>query len=86
MTTTSLPAHTLQTLTTALSATQARLAARYPGEPGTRQPVHTVYGGAHLFRSDTAKKLGEFGLRVLRQHAPDAGRFAAARRVERQPA
>lgn len=78
MTTTSLPAHTLQTLTTALSATQARLADRYPGEPGTRQPVHTVYGGAHLFRSDTARKLGELGLRVLQQHAPDAGRFAAA--------
>ena len=77
-TTTSLPAHTLQTLTTALSATQARLAARYPGEPGTRQPVHTVYGGAHLFRADTAKKLGELGLRVLQQYGPDAGSFARA--------
>ncbi|HEY0138830.1 MAG TPA: phosphoenolpyruvate kinase [Nannocystis sp.] len=77
-TTTSLPAKVLHDLTTALSATQARLAERYPGEPGTRQPVHTVYGGAHLFRHDTAKKLGELGLRVLRQYAPDAATFASA--------
>ena len=77
-TTTSLPAKVLHDLTTALSATQARLAERYPGEPGTRQPVHTVYGGAHLFRHDTAKKLGELGLRVLKQYAPDAGSFANA--------
>ena len=77
-TTTSLPAKVLHDLTTALSATQARLAERYPGEPGTRQPVHTVYGGAHLFRHDTAKKLGELGLRVLKQYAPDAATFATA--------
>ena len=78
MTTTSLSATTLHTLTTALSATQARLAERYPGEPGTRQPVHTVYGGAHLFRFDTARKLGEVGARVLQQYAPDATTFATA--------
>ena len=81
-TTTSLPAKVLQDLTTALSATQARLAERYPGEPGTRQPVHTVYGGAHLFRHDTAKKLGELGLRVLKQYAPDPATFASAIGIE----
>ncbi len=27
------------------------LARRYPGETGRRQPVHTVYGGAHLFKA-----------------------------------
>jgi len=75
---TSLSAKTLHELTSGLSATQARLAERYPGEPGTRQPVHTVYGGAHLFRADTARRLGELGLRVLQQYAPDAGVFAGA--------
>ena len=79
---TSLPATTLHALTTGLAATQARLAERYPGEPDTRQPVHTVYGGAHLFRADTAKKLGELGLRVLQQYAPDAGVFAEALGLE----
>ena len=33
--------------------------ARYPGEEGRRQPVHTVYGGAHLFRADSARRLGQ---------------------------
>lgn len=36
---------------------------------GRRQPVHTVYGGAHLFQSDTARKLGTIALRVLEANA-----------------
>ncbi len=44
---------------------------RYPGSTGARQPVHTVYGGAHLFRADTAKRLGETALRSLDEFAPD---------------
>jgi citrate lyase beta subunit len=57
---------------------QARIAERYPGDSGARQPVHTVYGGAHLFSSDTAGKLGQLALRALEAHAPDAGTFAEA--------
>ena len=37
-----------------------------------RQPVHTVYGGAHLFRSDTASRLGATALRALDEHLGDA--------------
>ena len=44
----------------------------YPGEPEDRQPVHTVYGGAHLFRSDSAQKLGALALAALNAYAPDA--------------
>lgn len=51
---------------------------RYPGESGARQPVHTVYGGGHLFRSDTARKLGDVALRALDEYAPDAATFAQA--------
>ncbi|HEY8132555.1 MAG TPA: phosphoenolpyruvate kinase, partial [Thermoanaerobaculia bacterium] len=51
---------------------------RYPGESGQRQPVHTVYGGAHLFKSDTAVKLGSLAVRALHEHAPDAKTFAQA--------
>jgi len=43
-----------------------------------RQPIHTVYGGAHLFKADTAAKLGATALRVLKDHAPDAAALAAA--------
>src|SRR5229473_7239274 len=32
------------------------LAARYPGESPARQPVHTVYGGAHLFKANRSEE------------------------------
>src|ERR1700674_2681856 len=56
---TSLPESKQRELVERLRKAQDALAARYPGEPGSRQPVHTVYGGAHLFKSDTVKKLGD---------------------------
>jgi citrate lyase beta subunit len=51
---------------------------RYPGDSGARQAVHTVYGGAHLFSADTARKLGELALRSLQTYAPTAEAFAEA--------
>lgn len=45
--------------------------------PG-RQPVHTVYGGANLFRADTAPSLGAKALDALRRYAPDSGALSAA--------
>jgi len=50
----------------------------YPGETGKRQPVHTVYGGAHLFKSDSASRLGALARRSLDQFAPDFLSFAKA--------
>ena len=55
-----------------------RFARHYPGETGRRQPVHTVYGGAHLFKSDSAQRLGSLARRSLEQFAPDADTFARA--------
>ena len=68
----------IRKITNALEKPLANLAARFPGESDQRQPVHTVYGGAHLFKSDTAPKLGALALRALNEHAPDAATFAAA--------
>jgi len=51
---------------------------RYPGERPGRQAVHTVYGGAQLFKADTARRLGELALKALDAHGPDATTFAAA--------
>src|SRR3954470_10797670 len=42
-----------------------------------RQPVHTVYGGAHLFKADLARKLGGLALRAFNEHAPDAAALGA---------
>jgi len=61
-----------------LSRANQAFAARYPGEGGARQPVHTVYGGAQLFRSDSTGKLGQVARRALRDHAPDAATLASA--------
>src|SRR4051795_1183057 len=43
----------------------------YPGDKPDRQPVHTVYGGANLFKSDTCMKMGEIALRNLQTYAPN---------------
>ena len=40
-----------------------------PAGNGRRQPVHTVYGGAHLFNSSSARKLGAIAIRTLEEHA-----------------
>ncbi|WP_437686301.1 DUF6986 family protein [Sorangium sp. So ce176] len=48
------------------------------GAAAARQPVHTVYGGAHLFKADTARKLGAVALAALAEHAPDFAAFARA--------
>lgn len=53
-------------------------AKQYPGESGRRQPVHTVYGGAHLFKSDTTVKLGQLAVRSFETFAPDAATLAKA--------
>jgi citrate lyase beta subunit len=48
------------------------------GAPEKRQPVHTVYGGAHLFRADTARRLGDTAIRAMQEYAPDAAALATA--------
>jgi citrate lyase beta subunit len=68
----------IRSVTSALEKPLADLAARFPGESDRRQPVHTVYGGAHLFKSDTAPRLGALALKALGDYAPDAAAFASA--------
>jgi hypothetical protein len=51
---------------------------RYPGERAARQPVHTVYGGGHLFRRDTAPRLGQMALVSLEKFGVGPGEFARA--------
>ena len=50
----------------------------FPGDRAARQPIHTVYGGAHLFRADAAAKLGALARSSLDSYAPDAATFARA--------
>ena len=62
----------------ALEAANQDFARAHPGESGDRQPVHVVYGGAHLFKHDVARRLGQLAMRAVEEYAPDAATLALA--------
>lgn len=43
----------------------------YPGDRSDRQPVHTLYGGANLFKYDAAISLGKRALEIFETYAPE---------------
>lgn len=78
MTKTSLPDSAVHSALRLLDEPWKAFARRYPGETGRRQPVHVVYGGAHLFKAGTTRRLGELALAALDEFAPDAFTLARA--------
>lgn len=52
------------------------IARAWPGESEARQPVHTVYGGAHLFKAESARRLGALAIAALNEYAPDGATLA----------
>jgi citrate lyase beta subunit len=68
----------LESIVEHLSASNSQFMDNYAGETGRRQPVHTVYGGAHLFRADSAPRLGRAAERALAENAEDFVMFAHA--------
>lgn len=74
----SLDSQAMRTLQEVLTSAQADFAARFPGESSARQPAHVVYGGAHLFKAETAQKLGELARKSLSTYAPDAASLGEA--------
>ncbi|MDT0321317.1 DUF6986 family protein [Streptomyces millisiae] len=74
--TTTLTAAVTAGVAASLADVDADLARRYPGDPGTRQPVHTVYVPADRFTADTTRAWGEQALALLAAHAPDAASLA----------
>ena len=75
---TMLAPHILDEILGPLEGVLQSLADHYPGDDGARQPVHTVYGGAHLFKADTALKLGAVAQRHFEEYFPDPLRLARA--------
>lgn len=73
-----LPQEALQEVNARLEQAHKAFQRRYPGPSAERQPVHVVYGGAHLFRSGTAKRFGELALKSLDEYAPNFVAFAKA--------
>ena len=75
---TTLTTDDLKTMTAPLERALEPFMRRFPGSAGERQPIHTVYGGAHLFKHDTARKLGEKAISVLDEHGVDPFTFSRA--------
>lgn len=75
---TTLTADVLRPIEKSLGAALARFNKQFPGESPARQPIQTLYGGAQIFKADTAAKLGVVALRILEENAPDAASFARA--------
>jgi hypothetical protein len=74
--TTSFEPDDIEKISAALSDANKAFMRRYPGESNRRQAVHTVYGGAHLFKADSAQKLGAVALRSLEEYASGAQTLA----------
>ncbi|MER5461590.1 aldolase/citrate lyase family protein [Streptomyces sp. NPDC002668] len=74
---TSLAGAVSEGISASLAPVDEELARRYPGDPGTRQPVHTVYVPGDIFAADTIRSWGDRALAALDEHAPDAASFAA---------
>ena len=63
-------------VTGALAGVDAELARRFPGDPGTRQPVHTVYVPGDAITAGTPREWGTQALALLDAHAGDADALA----------
>ena len=61
-----------------LAESNAAFKRHYPADSFHRQPVHTVYGGANLFKAGFAGKLGAIALNTLDAYAPNFAVFARA--------
>ena len=48
----------------------------YPDLLKNQQPLHTVYGGAHLFKSNLVEKLGNTAKKIFLTYAPDPVTFS----------
>ena len=77
-----LGADVLDELDRRLAPADAELAARYPGDPGTRQPVHTVYVPADQLTPGLTADWGGRALAALADHAPTAAALAVATGLE----
>ncbi|PRX48357.1 citrate lyase beta subunit [Prauserella shujinwangii] len=85
-----LPEDVYASLDARLAEADARIAARYPGEPAGRQPVHTVYVPAHRYHAGLVADWGERALAVLAEHgeglpAETAVRERVRRKLAEQP-
>jgi hypothetical protein len=85
MTSQTLTVRELEPVVADLAAANRAFSAVYPGESNRRQPVHVLYGGAHLFKANSTRRLGAVALRILQEYAPNAGALSAILKTDWSP-
>jgi citrate lyase beta subunit len=60
-----------EALLNTLGESNLEFQSKYPGDKPDRQPVHTVYGGANLFKSDSTSKIGSIALNNIQTYSPN---------------
>lgn len=74
---TTIDATTLEPMMARLDEANDRFLRRFPGQGSERQPIHTVYGGANLYKAGAAQKLGNLAIKHMQTFAGDVSSFAA---------
>lgn len=72
-----LPVDSMERWSRRVGEAARRIEDRYPGDRPDRQPVHTVYGGAHIFSARTCSRLGEIATAFVEQWIPAATDLAS---------
>ena len=73
---TTIPTSTIDDIKNQLNIANTIFNTEHPGDSPERQPVHTVYGGAHIFKEGTAKKMGVGALNHIKVYAPNFVKFS----------
>lgn len=68
----------LESIFKTLECANQKFVKHYPGDGEQQQPVHTLYGGAQLYKAGSTKKIGELSLKAFNSYAPDAKSLAKA--------
>ena len=68
----------LKTIFYALETANNNFTTHYPGDNEQQQPIHTLYGGAQLYKAGTTKKIGELSEKAFIQYAPNSQTLAQA--------
>jgi len=68
----------LQSIFNGLETANEKFVQHYPGDGERQQPVHTLYGGAQLYKAGATKKIGELALKAFNTYAADANTLAKA--------
>ncbi|HFC30458.1 MAG TPA: phosphoenolpyruvate kinase [Oceanospirillales bacterium] len=74
----SISADTLKTIFSDLEKANNEFTQHYPGDSEQQQPVHTLYGGAQLYKAGATKKIGELALAAFNKYATNANSLAQA--------